>query len=65
MKIVFVSNFLNHHQLPVALEMDKLTEHHYTFVATERINQERLSLGYEDMNQSYPWVIRTYESREE
>ena len=64
MKVVFVSNYLNHHQLPFSLEMDKATGHNFVFVATKPILPERLSLGYEDMNTSYPWIIRTYESEE-
>lgn len=64
MKIVFVSNYLNHHQLPVALEMQK-SAIEYHFIATEPITQERLALGYEDMNSNYPWVVRAYDSLEE
>ena len=64
MKIVFVSNYLNHHQLPVAIEMCKRAEE-YHFIATQPISQERLSLGYVDMNSNYPWVIKAYESLEE
>lgn len=65
MKIVFASNFLNHHQLPICLEFVKKTNDNFYFVATAPINVERIKFGYEDMNKKYPWVIRTYETQEQ
>lgn len=64
MKITFFSNFLNHHQLPFCLEMCKLTENQFTFVATERIPQERIDMGYADMNGAYDFVLCSYASQE-
>lgn len=64
MKVTFFSNFLNHHQLPFCLAMDELTNHQFTFVATAPIPQERLELGYEDLNKKYPFVVTTYEHQE-
>ncbi len=65
MKIVFASNFLNHHQLPLCNAFVEQTNGNFYFVATSPINIERLKFGYEDMNKKYPWVIRSYESKEE
>ena len=56
MQICFFSNFLNHHQLPFSLAMSKLTGNCFTFVATEKTPQERIDMGYEDMNKKYPFV---------
>ena len=64
MKIVFFSNFLNHHQLPLCLELAKRCNNESTFVATEKIPQERLDMQYEDMNDEYSFVLRSYESEE-
>lgn len=64
MKVAFFSNFLNHHQLPFCEEMWKLTKGNFTFVATEPIPQERLQMGYADMNNAFSFVLRTYESAE-
>ena len=64
MKIVFFSNFLNHHQLPLCLELAKRCNNESTFVATEKIPQERLDMQYEDMNEEYSFVLRSYESEE-
>ena len=59
MKIAFFSNFLNHHQLPLCLELAKKSE--FCFVACEKIPQSRLDMGYEDMNNKYDFVVRAYE----
>ena len=64
MKIAFYTNFLTHHQLPFCLEMYKKYGNDFTFVSTEKINEERLSLGYKDMDNDYPFVLRAYESKE-
>lgn len=64
MKVTFYSNFLNHHQLPFCLAMDKLTEGQFTFVATTPVPAERLNMGYHDMNKQYPFVLTTYDSEE-
>jgi glycosyltransferase involved in cell wall biosynthesis len=64
MKVTFYSNFMNHHQLPFSLAMDRLTGGKYTFVATEPIPQERLDMGYRDMNKQYPFILTTYDSDE-
>ncbi|HAN21278.1 MAG: hypothetical protein A2Y15_02275 [Clostridiales bacterium GWF2_36_10] len=65
MRIAFVSNFLNDHQLPFSLEMlRQLGESNYTFIATEPISMQRLEMGFEDMNQKH-FVVRAYENIKE
>lgn len=64
MKVAFFSNYLNHHQLPFCLAMDKLTQGQFTFVATKRIGDGRLALGYKDMDKQYPFVLTTYDDEE-
>ena len=64
MKIAFVSNFLNHHQLPFCLKLKELTGDNFTFVALTPVPGERLSLGYHDMNKDHSFVIRAYESED-
>ncbi len=64
MKIVFLSNFLNHHQLPLCKALTATDGVEYYFVATTPIPDEQLKLGYEDMNNAYDFVIRAYESKE-
>ena len=65
MKIVFCSNFLNHHQEEFSLNLYRLTNGNYTFIAYEPIDPERIKLGYEDMNKKHGFIVRAYESDEE
>lgn len=65
MKVVFISNFINHHQLPFSQEMVKLIGDGYRFIATEPIAQERLDLGYEDMNHAHGFVVCPYDGKEQ
>lgn len=46
MKVVFVSNFFNHHQKPVADAMFALLGKGYHFVETMPISAERLAMGW-------------------
>ena len=46
MKVIFVSNFFNHHQKPLADEMYLQSEGRYRFIATETIPDERVKLGW-------------------
>ena len=64
MNVVFASNFLNHHQLPFCEAMLEKTGGQFRFVATEPVPGDRLSLGYHNMNDRYPFVICAYESRD-
>lgn len=61
MRIAFFSNFLNHHQLPLCREFCKREDVEFTFVATEPISQDRLDMGYADMNKAHDFVLRAYE----
>lgn len=66
MTITFFSNFLNHHQLYLCKEIiQQIGEENFHFVASECINEERTKMGYENMNIKYPFVIRSYESKEQ
>ena len=39
-------------------------DHWEAIVSMEKINQERISLGYKDMDNDYPFVLKAYESKE-
>lgn len=64
MKITFISNFMNHHQLPFSMAMYNRNDIEYHFIATEKIPQERIKLGYEDMNSKYQFIIEAYKDEE-
>lgn len=64
MKIAFFSNFLNHHQLPLCEALYGTEGVEFIFVACEKIPEDRIRMGYEDMNTKYPFVLRAYEDSE-
>lgn len=54
MKIAFVSNYINHHQIPFCNEMYRLTGGQFTFVQTEVMEPERVRMGWhEEMRPAY------------
>ena len=65
MKIVMCSNYLNHHQLPMAQAFCSQAGTEYTFIATSPFNRQRTEMGYRDENREYDFVVRAYESAEE
>lgn len=64
LKITFYSNFLLHHQTPFCEAMVKRLGDNFKFVATEKIPQDRLQMGYRDLSQSVGYAINSYESEE-
>lgn len=64
--VTFFSSNLNHHTLPLCRELiARLGEDNFRFVSTEPISQARLSLGYEDMDSVYSFVLREYAGERE
>lgn len=53
MKIVFISNYFNHHQKPLSDAMFNLLGENYRFIETEPMKEERVKLGYKKTTQSY------------
>ncbi|NDV66985.1 glycosyltransferase family 4 protein [Bacteroides sp. 224] len=64
MKIVFFSNFLNHHQVAVSDKLFQLTEGKYRFIATMPIPETLKKSGYPDFS-SKPYIIKTYNNHYE
>lgn len=51
---VFVSNYLNHHQIPFCNAMYELCRGSFTFVQTEAMEEERIQMGWaEQVKQPY------------
>lgn len=59
-KVVFVSNYFNHHQAPFAKAMDQLTEHQFTFVETVPMDTERKQMGW-GLDQKPSYVFQVYD----
>lgn len=64
MKLVFASNFMNHHQMPLAKAFSNMKDVEFTFVAAESVPTDRRKLGYHDMNHAAPFILRAYENEE-
>lgn len=56
MKIVMLSNFINHHQTPVADELYNMSGVEYWFIETKSLPEEQRNLGYSDLS-SRPYVV--------
>ena len=65
MKIAFCSNYFNHHQEALSKALYKITDGNYRFIAAGTVGEERLRLGYADMNCKYDYILRPYESEEQ
>lgn len=62
MKIVFVSNYYNHHQSAISEEFYKQTGGNYVFIATAQMSDERKRLGYSFDEPSF--VVKSYKDEE-
>jgi len=59
-EMVFVSNYLNHHQIPFCNAMWELCHESFIFVQTEAMETERIQMGWQ-MNEEYPYLKLYYE----
>ncbi len=63
MKITFVSNYINHHQIPFCEAMRKALGEEYTFIQTQVMEEERVKLGWQQATE-LPYVKYAYEEQE-
>jgi len=59
-KIVFVSNFFNHHQKFLSDEFRKMVNEGYKFIATRPMSNSRKALGWKEYDMDY--IIHSYKS---
>ena len=50
---VFVSNYLNHHQIPFCNAMYRLLKEQFLFIQTQAMEEERIRMGW-NQNLDYP-----------
>ena len=62
--IIFLTNYLNIHQLPFSLAMWNELGDEFKLVSMTGITEARLKLGFEDLDRKYDFVIRAYESED-
>ena len=60
MTLTFVSNYINHHQIPVSNELYRLLGEDYTFIQTEPVEEERLRMGWQDESGRIPYLMLFY-----
>lgn len=58
MKTSFISNYLTHHQIPFCTAMFEKLQHDYCFVETEKMEAERIDMGW--YVSEYPYVIKAW-----
>lgn len=64
MKVTFVSNYINHHQIPVSNEMYARLGDEYRFVQTEPMEEERVTMGWGAAVNELPYLLCYYENPE-
>lgn len=47
-KVIFVSNYINHHQIPFCNAMNRLLQGEFTFIQTEPMEEERVRMGWHE-----------------
>lgn len=59
-RVAFVSNYINHHQIPFCEAMYRYLKGSYVFIQTQPMEEERVSMGWQD-ERDLPYVKRYYE----
>lgn len=64
MTFTFLSNYLNHHQIPFCTAMCTLLNKNFHFISTIPMEDERKNMGWGQQNTAQPFEIMSYESEE-
>lgn len=59
-KVVFVSNYISHHQIPFCDAMYNFLDSAFAFIQTEPMEKERISMGWNE-NVDLPYLYKNYE----
>ena len=59
-KFIFVSNYLNHHQIPFCNAMYTILQESFAFIQTEKMEEERVKMGWQEADQ-LPYERNFYE----
>lgn len=65
MTVTFVSNYINHHQIPFSNEMYARLGEGYRFIQTEPMEAERVSMGWSVDGEKIPYLMLFYERQAE
>ena len=64
MKLTFVSNYINHHQIPVSTVLYETLGDGYRFIQTEAMEEERVRMGWGADETALPYLKCWYEEPE-
>lgn len=64
MKLTTVSNYINHHQIPLAEELYKKLGDNYRFIQTEPMEEDRVKMGWGKEVDKLPYLMKYYEEPE-
>ena len=64
MTVTFISNYINHHQIPFSNAFYELLGEGYHFIQTQPMEEERLSMGWSSAGEGLPYVSCLYEEEE-
>mgnify|MGYP003412582624 FL=1 len=65
MRITFVSNYINHHQIPIAEELYRLTQGEYRFIQTSPMEEDRIKQGWAEDFAQLPYLLLYEENPQE
>ena len=63
-KVTFISNFINHHQIPFCDEMYLALGDDFSFIESKPMEEGRRNMGWSTDTGSIPYVHRMYENEE-
>ncbi len=61
MTVVFISNYINHHQIPFCNACYNQWGEDFAFIQTQPMEQERLDMGWSRTGEKLPYVLCYYE----
>lgn len=61
MKAVFISNYINHHQIPFSRALYERLGKDYHFIQTEPMEEERVQMGWALNAKALPYVVNAWE----
>lgn len=64
MTLTVVSNYINHHQIPLANQLYQQLQGDYTFIQTQPMEEERVKMGWGSEIKNLPYVKLYYEEPE-
>ncbi len=64
MKTVFISNYINHHQIPFSDALYERLGEEYHFIQTEPMEEERVKMGWSLDGARIPYVVYAYREEE-